>query len=84
MKLALKFDSITNQTDVITNLRDAAKKGNLGGFPVCPTCINGAGSCNVTLPTTSSTPTGSPNRKFHDTSLICWSIATKDHVMLLY
>ena len=71
MKLALKFNSITNQTHVITSLRDVAKKGPLGNFPVCPTCINGAASCDVRPTTDSPTPTGASNGKFHDTSLRC-------------
>lgn len=71
MKLALKFDSITNQTHVITSLRDAAKKGSLGNFPVCPTCINGAGSCDFTPTTDSPTPTDPSSGKFRDTSLKC-------------
>ena len=71
MKLALKFDSITNQTDVITSLRDTSQDGYLGKFPVCPTCINGAGSCDVTPPTDSPISTGPSNRKFRDTSLRC-------------
>ena len=67
MKLALKFDSITNQTHVITSLRDAAQSGFLGKFPVCPTCISGAASCDDITPTTDSpTPTGPSNGKFHD------------------
>ena len=69
MKVALKFNSITNQTHVITSLHDAAKDGYLGKFPVCPTCINGAGSCDVTQPT--STPANPSNCKFCDTSLRC-------------
>ena len=71
MKLALKFNSITNQTHVITSLHDAAKDGYLGKFPVCPTCINGAGSCDVTPTTDSPTPTGPSKGKFRDTSLRC-------------
>ena len=71
MKLALKFDSITNQTYVITSLRDAVKNGSLGNFPVCPTCINGAGSCDVTPTTESPTYTSLHESKFRDTSLRC-------------
>ncbi|XP_066025263.1 uncharacterized protein [Pocillopora verrucosa] len=55
LKLALKFDSITNQTYVITSLRDAVKDGFLKEFRICSTCINGAASCHVT-PTTDSPP----------------------------
>ena len=71
MKLALKFNPITNQTHVITSLRDAAKDGYLGNFPVCPTCINGAGSCNVTQLTPTPTTANPSNSKFRDTSLSC-------------
>ena len=76
MKLALKFDFITNQTDVITSLRDASKHGYLGKFPVCATCINGAGSCDITPPTDSPTSTGPSNGKFRDTSLRCSQAGT--------
>ena len=69
MKLALKFNSITNQTHVIKSVHDAAKDGYLGKFPVCPTCINGAGSC--TQPTLTSTPPNPSNCKFCDASLRC-------------
>ena len=51
------------------SLHDAAKDGNLGKFPVCPTCINGVGSCDVTQPT--PTPANPSNCKFCDTSLRC-------------
>ena len=51
------------------SLHDAAKDGNLGKFPVCPTCINEAGSCDVTQPT--PTPANPSNCKFCDTSLRC-------------
>lgn len=72
MELALKFNSTTRQTYVVTSLRDAVKDGFLGKFAVCPTCINGA-SCDVTPPTPTPTPapTGSLHGKFRDTSLRC-------------
>ena len=71
MKLALKFDSITNQTDVITSLRDAVKDGYLGKFRVCPTCIKRAASCDVAPTMDSPTHKGHPKGKFRDTSLRC-------------